>query len=149
MIGAITDAVISLETHPREVEHFEFSNHSSLRLVIRGETTGSQASLVVWRRNGIVVNRYTVVAGGSFYDGGNEISTTGPCSTHIYRVALLVRGYLPGEYLYTVSNDHNTSPVTSPVFRVEGKIKLQTWILCNIQSLVLCSTQLGPSRSPF
>ena len=71
-----------------------------------------------------MVDRTTVVAGGSFYDGGGEtINTTGPCSTHMYRVGLLVTGYLPGEYSYTVSNDQNTSPVTSPVFRVEGKVK--------------------------
>ena len=71
-----------------------------------------------------MVNRNTVVARGFFFDGGGEaISDTGPCSTHMYRVALLVRGYLPGEYSYTVSNDQNTSPVPSPVFRVEDKVK--------------------------
>ena len=123
MIGAITDAVILLENYPWEVEHFEFSNRSSLRLIVRGETTGGQAALVVWRRNGTVVNRHTVVAGGSFYDGGEEINVTGNCSTHMYRVALLVTGYLPGEYSYTAFNDQNTSPVTSLVFRVEGETK--------------------------
>ena len=123
MIGVITNATILLENDPGTVRiYFELSNRSSLQLVIRGETTGSQATSVVWRRNGTVVDRNTEVAGGSFFDGGGEtISDTGPCSTHVYRVALMVTGYLPGEYSYTVSNNLSTSPVTSPVFRVEGK----------------------------
>ena len=113
-----------LENDPDEVANIELSNRTSLQLVIRGETTGSQATSVVWRRNGTVVNRHTVVDNGSFYDGGGDsISTTGPCFTHMYRVVLLVTGYLPGEYSYTVNNNQNTSPVTSPVFRVEGKVK--------------------------
>ena len=121
MIGAITSAVILLENDPAKASNVELSDRASLSLVIRGETTGSQATSVVWRRNGTVVDSHTVVAGGSFFDGGGErISDTGPCSTHMFRVALLVTGYLPGEYSYTVSNDQNTSPVTSPVFRVEG-----------------------------
>ena len=124
LIGAITDAVILLENDPANTGSVELSNRASLWLVIRGETTGSQATSVVWRRNGTVVDRSTVVANGSFFDGGGEtISNTGPCSTHMFRVGLLVAGYLPGEYSYTVTNDQNTSPVTSPVFRVEGKVK--------------------------
>ena len=124
LIGAITNAAILLENDPGEVANFEFSNRASLSLVIRGETTGSRATSVVWRRNGTVVDRNTVVAGGSFFDGGGDpISNTGPCPTHIYRVGLLVTGYLPGEYSYTASNNQTTSPVTSPVFRVEGKVK--------------------------
>jgi len=43
-----------------------------------------------------------MVQGGSFYDGGGETI------------------YLPGEYQYSASNNMTTSPVTSPVFRVEG-----------------------------
>ena len=123
LIGAIINAAILLDYDFYEAQRFEFSNRASLRLVIRGETTGSQATSVVWRRNGSVVDSSTVVAGGFFFDGGGEtINTTGPCSTHMYRVALLVTGYLPGEYSYTVSNNLNTNPVTSPVFRVEGKV---------------------------
>ena len=71
-----------------------------------------------------MVDSNTVVAGGSFFDGGGDtIRDTGDCPTHIYRVGLLVTGYLPGEYSYTASNNQTTSPVTSPVFRVEGKVK--------------------------
>ena len=123
-VGAITNATILLETDPVEVENFEFSNRARLSLIIRGDTTGSQATSVVWRRNRTKVNRNTVVAGGSFFDGGGDtISDTGTCSTHMYRVGLLVTGYLPGEYSYTISNNLNTSPVASIVFRMEGKGK--------------------------
>ena len=124
LIGAITNAAILLENDPAQVANNRLSDRSNLQLVIRGETTGGRTSSVVWRRNGTVVDRTTVVAGGSFFDGGGQtISDTGPCSTHMYKVALQVTGYLPGEYSYTVNNDQTTSPVTSPVFRVEGKVK--------------------------
>ena len=122
LIGAITNAAILLENDPAQVANNRLSDRSNLQLIIRGETTGGRTSSVVWRRNGTVVDRSTVVAGGSFYDGGGEaISSTGDCSTHRYRAALLVTGYLPGEYSYTATNGQTTSPVTSPVFRVEGK----------------------------
>ena len=49
------------------------------------------------------------------------ISDTGDCSTHMYRVALLVTGYLPGEYSYIANNSINM--MISPEFRVEGKVK--------------------------
>ena len=124
LIGAVTNAAILLENDPAQVANNRLSDRSNLQLVIRGETTGGQTTSVVWRRNGTVVDRSTVVANGSFYDGGGEqISDTGPCSTHMYRVGLLVTGYLPGEYSYTVLNDQTTSPVTSPEFSVEGKVK--------------------------
>ena len=124
LIGAVTNAAILLENDPDEVANNRLSDRSNLQLVIRGEITGSQATSVVWRRNGTVVDRTTVVANGSFFDGGGDtISNTGPCSTHMFRVGLLVMGYLPGEYSYTVNNDQTTNPVTSPVFRVEGKVK--------------------------
>ena len=116
LIGAITDAVILLENDPAQTGRFEFSNRACLELIIRGETTGSQTTSVVWRRNETVVDRTTVVANGSFFEGGGEtISDTGDCSTHMYRIALLVTGYLPGVYSYTATNNQNTSPVTSPV----------------------------------
>ncbi len=54
-----------------------------------------------------MVDRNTMLPGGvgSFYDGGGEIILgTGPCESLMYRVALLVTGYLPGTYTYTVNN---------------------------------------------
>ncbi len=72
--------------------------------------------------NDAIVNRNTRLAGGrSFYDGGGEaIVGTGSCESHMYRVALLVTGYLPGAYTYTVSNANTSTPVTSPVFEIQG-----------------------------
>ena len=77
---------------------------------------------MTWRRNNNIVDRNTMLAGGgSFYDGGGEtIVGTGPCESHMYRVALQVRGYLPGTYTYTVSNANTPTPVTSPVLTIQG-----------------------------
>ncbi len=73
-----------------------------------------------------MVDRNTRLAGGgSFYDGGGEaIVGTGPCASQMYRVALLVYGYLPGSYTYTVSNANTSTPVTSPVFTVQGRVSI-------------------------
>ncbi len=72
-----------------------------------------------------MVDRNTRPAGGGrFYDGGGEtIVSTGSCESHMYRVALIVIGRLPGEYTYTVSNANTPTPVTSPVFTVQGMHK--------------------------
>ncbi len=69
-----------------------------------------------------MVDRNTRLAGGGiFYDGGGEtIVGTGTCERRMYRVALLVTGRLPGSYTYTVSNTNTSTPVTSPVFIVQG-----------------------------
>ncbi len=76
---------------------------------------------MTWRRNGGIVDRNTRLAGGgSFYDGGGEtIVGTGSCESHMYRVALLVTGHLPGTYTYTVSN---ANTVTSPLFIIAGML---------------------------
>ncbi len=94
-------------------------------LVIEGITTGAQATSVTWRRNNVIVDRNTRLAGGgSFYDGGEDtIVGTGPCESHMYRVALLVIGRLPGHYTYTVSNTNTPTPVTSSVFLIQGMHK--------------------------
>ncbi len=90
-------------------------------LTIEGITTGGRPTLVTWRRNNLIVNRNTRLAGGgSFYEGGGETIVTGPCERRMYRVALLVTGYLPGSYTYTVSNANTSTPVTSPVFEIQG-----------------------------
>ncbi len=101
-------------------------------LIIEGITTGGQATSVTWRRNGLVVDRNTRLAGGgSFFIGGGEtIVGTGPCESHMYRVALLVAGRLPGEYTYTVNNANTPTPMTSPVFTVQGIFCLFLLIRC-------------------
>ncbi len=72
-----------------------------------------------------MVDRNTRLAGGGrFYDGGGPtIVGTGPCESHMYRVALLVNGRLPGDYTYTVSNANTPTPVLSPIFRIQGMHK--------------------------
>ncbi len=118
ILGAITNALIQLNSHSSP----QLADRDNLVLIIEGITTGGQATSVTWRWNNTIVDKHTRLTGGdSFYDGGGEnIIGTGPCESHMYRVALLVRGYLPGTYTYTVSNANTPTPVTSPVFPVEG-----------------------------
>ena len=116
--GPITIAVIHRENHrPGEQE---LADRDHLQLIIGGINTGSLAASVTWRRNGTIVDRDTMpIGGGSFFDGGGEtIAGGGTCRNRMYRVALLVRGYLPGNYTYTVNN--SISSVTSPVFHLQG-----------------------------
>ncbi len=81
---------------------------------------------MIWERNYVTVDRNTRLAGGgSLYDGGGEtIVGTGSCESHMYRVALLVRGRLPGSYTYTVSNANTQTPVTLPLFLIEGIVSI-------------------------
>ncbi len=81
---------------------------------------------MTWRRNNVIVDRITRLANGArFYDGGGDtINDTGPCESHMYRVALQVIGRLPGTYTYTVSNANTPTPVTSPVFTVRGIVSI-------------------------
>jgi len=71
--------------------------------------------------NNSVVNRNTEIESAVFFDGGGEArQSEGPCASHVYRVALLITGYLLGNYTYTIDNSDTPVPVTSPVFTVEG-----------------------------
>ncbi len=125
--GPITNVTIQLDAD----SNINLMNHQRLELIIDGTTTGAPASSVVWKRNGNIIDKNTQVANGYFYDGGGEtIVGTGPCESHMYRVALAVKGYLPGNYTYTVINDNMSSPLTSPVFIVEGRIHRA--IICDI-----------------
>ncbi len=121
ILGAITNAPIQLDPDSPP----QLADRDNLVLVIEGLTTGSQATSVTWRRNNVIVDRNTRLAGGgSFYDGGGDaIVGTGPCESHMYRVALQVRGYLPGTYTYSVSNANTPTPVTSPLFTIKGNNK--------------------------
>ncbi len=96
-------------------------------LVIEGITTGGRPTSVTWRRNNVIVDRNTRLAGGgSFYGGGREtIVGAGPCESLMYRVSLLVTGRLPGTYTYTVSNANTPTPLESPVFIIEGVVNIK------------------------
>ncbi len=118
--GAITNVTVQLDDY-----HPQLADRDNLELIIEGITTGGQATSVIWIRNNVMVDRNTRLAGGgSFYDGGGDtIVGTGSCESHMYRVALLVTGRLPGTYTYTVSNANTLNPVTSPVFTIQGNNK--------------------------
>ncbi len=122
IVGAITNATIQLDPDEQQ----QLADRDNLVLIIEGITTGGRPTSVTWRRNNVTVDRNTRPAGGgSFFDGGGEaIVGTGPCESRMYRVALLVRGLLPGTYTYTVSNADTPTPVTSPVFEVQGTSSL-------------------------
>ncbi len=120
IVGAITHAPIQLDPDSPS----QLADRDNLVLVIEGITTGGQATSVTWERNNAIVDRNTRLAGGGFfYDGGGEtVVGTGPCESRTYRVALLVTGRLPGTYTYNVSNANTPTPVTSPVFTIEGML---------------------------
>jgi len=80
---------------------------------------------VQWRWNGIDINRNFNIHNRSisvFNGGGETIVGNGSCERQMYRVALLVNGYLPGVYSYEViSNIPSQQTYTSPELTVEGK----------------------------
>ncbi len=125
--GAINSATVQLDMESPS----QLADRDNLQLTIEGITTGGRATSVTWRRNNLIVNRNTRLAGGgSFYDGGGEtIVGTGPCESRMYRVALLVRGYLPGTYTYTVSNADTPTPVTSSLLTIQGNKKQYSVLL--------------------
>ena len=55
-----------------------------------------------------------------FIGGGEERVGGDPCSARMYRPALVIRGYLPGVYQYTVDNADTPGDVTSPTFSISG-----------------------------
>ena len=118
ILGAITNALTQLDMDSPS----ELADRDNLELTIEGITTGGRPTSVTWIRNNVMVDRNTRLAGGgSFWDGGGEtIVGTGSCESHMHRVALLVRGRLPGTYTYTVSNANTPNQVTSPVFIIGG-----------------------------
>ncbi len=113
-VGAITNATIFFNTFPSSSRLLD---RNDLQVTIEGATTGAQATSVTWRRNGSMIT-----AGGGFFIGGGDAIHTGnpPCESRMYRVAIQINGNLPGSYTYTVSNANTPTPVTSPVFKVQG-----------------------------
>ena len=102
----------------------EFRNISNLNLVIEGYTIGAKATSVTWTRNSIRINpsrRSIMVTGGLLYIGGGEATCDSTaCNAKVYRVALLVRGRLPGVYQYTSTND-NTRTSQSRSITIHGE----------------------------
>ncbi len=115
-LGPITNAVIQVN----HTESWELENGNWV-LVIEGLYNGSQATSGTWRWNDSIVNRNTEIDNVVLFDGGGETrQSDGPCTSHVYRVALLIRGYLLGNYTYTIDNSDTPAPVTSPILTVEG-----------------------------
>ena len=57
-----------------------------------------------------------MVTDGSLYiRGGEAICDSTSCEAKIYKVALRVRGRLPGVYKYTVTNDNTKTPLSRSI----------------------------------
>ena len=57
-----------------------------------------------------------MVTGGLLHiGGGEEIIDSTLCEAKMYRVALVVRGRLPGLYQYTVTNDNTSTPLSRSI----------------------------------
>ena len=97
----------------------EFRNINNLKLVIEGFTAGAKATSVTWTRNGDRIHppKHEISVGvGSIYIGGGElIIDSTSCEDKVYRVALLIRGRLPGIYRYTVANDNTRTPLSRSI----------------------------------
>ncbi len=116
-LGPITNVAIYLNSGGQSL-----NDQNNLQLVLEGIAIGAQATSVTWRRNGSPVDRNTILPnGGSFFDGGGEIiEGNGPCECQVYRNALQINGYLPGNYTFTATNSETQTPVTSTVFQING-----------------------------
>ena len=73
-----------------------------------------------------------------FIGGGEEIVGGNPCSARMYRAAILIRGYLPGHYRYTVDNSNTPGDVTSPTLSISGM-----FINSSVSQLVLFHLQVN------
>ncbi len=115
-VGAITSATINIESGTSRL-----LDRTRLQLVLEGVTTGTQQTSLTWRRNGNMITH----GGGFFIGGGETIQGNLPCASQMYRVALQINGFLPGNYTYTADNANTADPgVTSPVFQVQGTSSL-------------------------
>ena len=97
----------------------EFRNINNLRLVVEGFLTGGNATSVTWTRSSSRIYPPRIdlmVTGGLLYIGGGEVVCDGiVCDAIMYRVALLVRGRLPGVYQYTCTNDNTRTPLSRSI----------------------------------
>ena len=97
----------------------EFRNINNLTFTVEGFLTGGYATSVTWTTNSSRIyppRRKLMVTGGSLFIGGGEVVCDGVvCDAKMYRVALLVRGRLPGVYQYTSTNDNTRTPLSRSI----------------------------------
>ena len=102
----------------------QFRDHSALLLVLDGVTTGARYTSITWTRDRTTLSNLDPVPGVPnseiFIGGGEELVGGNPCEDRMYRPALLLRGYLPGVYRYTVDNADTPGDVSSPSFNLSG-----------------------------
>ena len=120
--GAITAATIQIDEDASPAN--QFRDRSSLRVLVDGVTTGADYTSITWTRDGNTLTTVRPVPGVPnseiFIGGGDELQGGSPCSARMYRPALLLRGYLPGVYQYTVTNADTPGGVSSPSFTISG-----------------------------
>ena len=99
-------------------------DRSALNVVLDGLTTGGDYTAITWTRNGTGLSNMNPVPGipdsEIFIGGGEERVGGSPCSARMYRPAILLRGYLPGVYQYTVDNADTTGDVRSLTLTISG-----------------------------
>ena len=118
--GAITDATIQIDGG----SGLQVRDRGALRVVLDGLTTGAIYTSITWTRNRTTITTMNPVPGVPnseiFIAGGDELQGGSPCSARMYRPAILLRGYLPGVYQYTVTNTDTSGDVQSPSFTISG-----------------------------
>ena len=117
--GAITSATIRIYVE----EEFVVRDRSALYVVLGGLTTGARYTSITWTRNGTTLSNMNPVPGipnSLIFIGGGEEIVANPCEDRMYRPAIVLRGYLPGVYQYSVTNDDTTGDVQSPTFTISG-----------------------------
>ena len=94
----------------------QFRDRSALSVVLDGITTGALYTSITWTRNTTTLssNSQTFIGGGDVLQGGN------PCEDRMYRPAILLTGYQPGVYQYSVTNAQTSGDVTSPTLTISG-----------------------------
>ena len=124
--GAITAATIQIVEGSTIYEQNEFvvRDRSALYVVLDGLTTGASYTSITWTRNGTALSNMNPVPGipssQIFIGGGEEHMGGNPCSARMYRPAILLQGYLPGVYQYTVDNAETTDDVRSLTLTISG-----------------------------
>ena len=119
--GAITSATIQID----EGSAIQVRDRSALLSVqLDGLTTGARYTSITWTRNGTALSNMNPVSGVPnsqiFIGGGEERVGGNPCEDRMYRPAILLRGYLPGVYRYSVTNADTPGDVQSPTLTISG-----------------------------
>ena len=118
--GAITDATIKID----EDDKNQVRDRNYLLVVLDGVTTGAPYTSITWTRDGTAITTVISVPGvpySEIFIGGNGTLHGGsPCSDRRYRPAILLGGYLPGVYQYTVDNADTPGVIQSPTLAISG-----------------------------